>query len=155
MGSSDTPEARITVDRHKIVQDLRALADTLAKHNFRIAYENWCWSTHAPDWKDVWSIVEQVDRPNIGLCLDTFHTGGGEWGDPSTNSSGLLEDLPRDEVETRFRKSLEDLTHIIPKEKIYVLQISDAYKLTRPITENDEIGLRPRGQWSQRYRPLP
>ncbi|RAL63035.1 hypothetical protein DID88_004120 [Monilinia fructigena] len=72
--------------------DLRELADLLAEHNYRLAYENWCWATHAPTWREVWQIVQLVNRPNIGLCLDTFQTAGGEYGDPST-SSGLISHL--------------------------------------------------------------
>lgn len=112
-------------------------------------------STHAPDWKDVWNIVKEVDRPNIGLCLDTFQTAGGEWADPRT-SSGLLEDVSKDEVEQRFHKSLEELSNTIPKDKIYLLQISDAYKAPQPFdAERDDSGLLPRGRWSHDFRPLP
>ncbi|KAF2280914.1 xylose isomerase-like protein [Westerdykella ornata] len=153
VGSTDTPLEKL--DQSRIVPDLRELADMLAEHGFKLAYENWCWSSHAPDWKDVWQIVKEVDRPNIGLCLDTFQTAGGEWGDPTTGS-GIREDVSREEVEKRFRKSLDDLSKSIPKEKIYLLQISDAYKVPEPMsTEADESGLRPRGRWSHDYRPLP
>ena len=97
----------------------------LTAHNFRLAYENWCWSTHAPTWRAVWNIVRKVDRPNVGLCLDTFQTAGSEWADPTT-ASGLIEDVPRDELERRFRASLQDLAREVPPEKIYLLQLSDA-----------------------------
>lgn len=128
----------------------------LAPHSYRLAYENWCWATHAPAWKDVWKIVQAVDRPNIGLCLDTFQTAGGEWGDPTT-PSGLIEDAgSREELEKRFKTSLEELSTTIPKEKIYLLQISDAYKPPSPLeNKEDESGLRPRGRWSHDFRPLP
>lgn len=43
----------------------------------------------------------------------------------------------------------------MPADKIYLLQISDAYKLKSPITEADEEGLRPRGRWSHDFRPVP
>jgi sugar phosphate isomerase/epimerase len=153
VGSTDTPMGRL--DRSKIVPDLRELADMLAEHRFKLAYENWCWSSHAPDWKDVWAIVKEVDRPNIGLCLDTFQTAGGEWADPTTDS-GLREDLPREELDRRFKQSLEGLSNQIPREKIYLLQISDAYKVPSPLsTQADESGLRPRGRWSHDFRPLP
>ena len=153
VGSTDTPDPKL--DRSKIVSDLRELADLLAAHNFRLAYENWCWSTHAPDWKDVWEIVKAVDRPNIGLCLDTFQSGGGEWADPTT-PSGLLEGISRNELDRRFHKSLDDLSNTIPKDKIYLLQISDAYKPPSPFSpEVDESGMRPRGRWSHDFRPLP
>jgi sugar phosphate isomerase/epimerase len=153
VGSSDTPLE--TQDKNRIVPDLRELADMLKEHGFKMAYENWCWSSHAPDWKDVWRIVKEVDRDNVGLCLDTFQTAGGEWADPTT-SSGLLEDVGKEELEKRFKKSLDDLSKTIPKDKIYLLQISDAYKVPSPFsTEADESGLRPRGRWSHDFRPLP
>lgn len=101
----------------------------------------------------MWDIVQKVDRPNIGLCLDTFQTGGYEWGDPST-SSGVL-DKPQEQLEKDFAASMEKLAKTVPKEKIYLLQISDAYKLKEPIREADEEGLRPRGRWSHDFRPLP
>lgn len=155
IGSSDTPKHKIGLDRDRFVSDLRELADILAEKNLRIAYENWCWSTHAPDWKDVWDIVKKVDRPNVGLCLDTFQTAGGEWADPTTES-GLLEGVSKEELEKRFHKSLEELSKTIPKDKIYILQISDAYKPKQPFSRDvDETGTRPRGRWSHDFRPLP
>ncbi|KAJ8604640.1 hypothetical protein MRB53_041738 [Persea americana] len=141
-------------DRDLIVSDLRQLADLLAEHDFRLAYENWCWSTHAPNWKDVWDIAEQVNRPNIGLCLDTFQTAGGEWADPRTHS-GKIEGKSAQQMEEDFDASLAELTRVVPAEKIYLLQISDAYKLKNPITTADESGLRPRGRWSHDFRPVP
>ena len=143
----------MNTDRDKLVKDLQDFSALLAPHNFRLAYENWCWSTHAPDWKDVWDIVRRVDRPNVGLCLDTFQTAGGEWADPTT-ASGLREDVSREELEKRYRASLEELASTVPKEKIYILQISDGYR-TRLEDEVDESGLRPRAQWSSCLRPMP
>lgn len=44
----------------------------------------------------------------------------------------------------------------MPPEKIFFLQISDAYRVDPPLsTEPDSQGLRPRGRWSHGYRPLP
>ena len=128
----------------------------LAPHNFRLAYENWCWATYAPDWKDVWKIVDKVNRPNIGLCLDTFQTAGGEWADPTTRS-GLIEYKDgRGALDKKFHKSLEDLSATIPHDKIYIFQISDAYMPKTPLDPStDESGLRPRGRWSSCLRPIP
>ncbi|KAI9714460.1 MAG: hypothetical protein M1820_000421 [Bogoriella megaspora] len=155
VGSSDTPAEKIGTDRNRFVSDLRELADMLAKDNFRLAYENWCWSTHAPDWKDVWDIVQKVNRPNIGLCLDTFQSAGGEWADPTT-PSGMLENKPKEQVESDWKRSCEELSMTVPKDKIFFLQISDAYKPKQPFSkEVDESGTRPRGRWSHDFRPLP
>ncbi|QDS67427.1 hypothetical protein FKW77_000243 [Venturia effusa] len=155
VGSSDSPSRKIGTDRNRFVSDLQELADTLANKKFRICYENWCWSSHAPDWKDVWDIVQKVDRPNVGLCLDTFQTAGGEWGDPTTES-GLVESVSKDELGKKFQDSLDQLSKTIPADKIYLLQISDAYKPKQRISEREcENGLQPRGQWSHDFRPLP
>ena len=52
VGSTDIAEDRL--DRSRIVPDLCELADLMATKNFRVSYENWAWSTHAPDWQDIW-----------------------------------------------------------------------------------------------------
>ncbi|KAJ5773141.1 hypothetical protein N7457_008037 [Penicillium paradoxum] len=154
VGATDTPEGLISCEREAIVSDLRALSDILAKRNYRLAYENWCWSTHAPGWKDVWEIVKAVDRPNCGLCLDTFQTAGSEWGDPTTES-GLIESVSQSELRKRFDASMEELATSVPADKIYLLQISDAYKVSPPLQDKTIDGLRARGRWSHDYRPMP
>ena len=155
VGSSDSPAAKIGTDRNRFVTDLRQLADRLATKNFRIAYENWCWSTHAPDWEDVWDICQKVDRPNCGLCLDTFQSGGGEWGDPTT-SSGMREDgRSMEQVEKDWKASCQLLSQTVPAYKIYLMQISDAYKLKQPFYAKEIDGQRPRARWSHDFRPLP
>ncbi|THX59365.1 putative 4-hydroxyphenylpyruvate dioxygenase [Aureobasidium pullulans] len=154
VGSSDTPAEKIGTDRSRFVEDLQELADMLAKKNFRMAYENWCWSTHAPTWKDVWDIVQKVDRPNVGLCLDTFQSAGYEWADPTTESG--LVDKPKDQLERDWKESLDELARTVPGDKVYFLQISDAYKPKQPFSKDvDESGTRPRGRWSHDFRPLP
>ena len=153
VGSTDAP---IPTSRDVVSSDLKELADLLAAHNFRLAYENWCWSTHAPDWKDVWEVVKAVDRPNIGLCLDTFQTAGGEWADPTTKSGMIEGEGGQHALEKRFQESLKNLATTIPAEKIYILQISDAYKPKEPLDPNPgENGMRPRGRWSMNLRPMP
>ena len=153
VGSSDSPN--ISSSQDYLASDLAQLADLLAPHNFRLAYENWCWATHATTWKSVWEIVKKANRSNVGLCLDTFQTAGSEWADPTTGS-GMIEGSDRSELEKAFHKSLEELSSTVPKEKIYFFQISDAYKMDPPLSSSpDEQGLRPRGRWSHDYRPLP
>ncbi|CAN8101487.1 unnamed protein product [Discula destructiva] len=158
VGSTDTPAEHITADRGRLAADLAELADILAPDGLRIAYENWCWATHAPRWKDVWEIVQLADRPNIGLCLDTFQSAGGEWADPTT-ASGLLDESESESSSTTssWRASVRELARTVPADKIFFLQISDAYRMTPPLsTQPDaESGLRPRGRWSHDYRPLP
>ncbi len=104
----------------------------------------------------MWEIVQKADRPNIGLCLDTFQTAGSEWADPTTQS-GLIEGVNLDALEKNFHASLQELSDTVPKDKIYFLQISDAYRVDPPLPSEPEesSGLRPRGRWSHDHRPLP
>ncbi|KAL1864500.1 hypothetical protein VTK73DRAFT_5848 [Phialemonium thermophilum] len=155
VGSSDADGISPSVPR--LADDLAELADLLAARGYRVAYENWCWATRAPTWKDAWTIVQQANRPNLGLCLDTFQTAGGEWGDPRT-ASGRIETggVADEELRMSYLISLQELAATVPAEKIFFLQISDAYRVTPPLKdEPDDSGLRPRGQWSHDYRPLP
>lgn len=154
VGATDTPSHKISTKRADIVDDLRELAEILAEHKFRMAFENWCWSTHAMEWRSIWEIVRDVDRPNVGLCLDTFQTAGSEFGDPTT-ASGLIENVSAEELKRNFDKSMQDLATSIPADRIYLLQISDAYKVSPPLEDKVIDGLRPRGRWSHDYRPMP
>ena len=78
----------------------------------------------------------------------------------------MIERCLQQKLEMNFASSLLELTKMIPKEKIYLLQISHAYKLSVPMkadveNENGEVfwqgenGLRARGRWSHDYRPYP
>ncbi|KAK6201617.1 xylose isomerase-like protein [Scheffersomyces amazonensis] len=56
-----------------MVDQLKKAAELAIQYNIRIAYENLSWSTHIKTISQLVSIVEQVNRPNFGLCLDSFH----------------------------------------------------------------------------------
>ncbi|KAJ5141187.1 hypothetical protein N7476_009068 [Penicillium atrosanguineum] len=154
VGSTDIPLSELSQDPEDFISDLQILCDLLARHNKRLAYENWCWSTHAPTWEDVWNVVDKVDRPNIGLCLDTFQSAGSEWGDPTT-SSGRIKDASIEDLNRQFLASMNRLASTVPKEKIYLLQISDARKPKTPMENKRLDGLWPRARWSHDFRPMP
>ena len=104
----------------------------------------------------MWKIVQNVNRSNVGLCLDTFQTAGGEWADPTTRSGLIKHKDGHDALEKQFRKSLEELSTTVPQDKIFIFQISDAYKPQTPLDPKpDDNGLRPRGRWSSCLRPVP
>ncbi len=59
-------------------------------------------------------------------------------------------------LQERFQDSLKDLSATVPAEKIYILQVSDAYKPKEPLDPSpDESGMRPRARWSLSLRPVP
>jgi len=115
----------------------------LAVHKYTLAYENWCWSSYAPTWDHAWDVVKNINKPNVGLCLDTFQIAGSEWADPTT-ASGISEisGLNSEWLKTQSNKSLKTLVEEVPKDKIFFLQISDAYRMSLPLkSEKDEPGL--------------
>ncbi|GAA6027197.1 hypothetical protein JCM8097_002475 [Rhodosporidiobolus ruineniae] len=150
VGSSDAEGPKWDGRREVVVKDLQALCDRLAQEGFRMAYENWCWSSHAPTSQDVYEIVQAVDRDNIGCNFDTFQQAGAIWADP-TKEDGLSNAPDRD---ARWQKSLEQLSQV-PASKIAFLQISDAYRPSPPLEDKTIEALRPRGRWSHDYRPFP
>ena len=153
IGSSDALDISSSFD--DMARDLGELADIMAEKGLRIAYENWAWGTYASTWSHVWQIVKTADRPNLGLCLDTFQSAGGEYADPTTYS-GLIEDISRAELSSRWENSIQELQDTIPPHKIFLLQISDGYKMSPPLkSEINADGQKPRSQWSHDFRPLP
>lgn len=153
VGSND--DRSTSSDYAVIAKDLRELSDLAKKYNVRVAYENWCWGAHINTWRHIYDIMKLVDRDNFGLNLDTFQTGAREWADPG-QKSGLL-DLPPEERERRFKKSMEELTNTVKPEEIFFLQVSDAYKvyLTKDNPQWTEDIPEARALLSHSYRPLP
>lgn len=75
----------ITGDLDVIVQDMREAADLGLQESptVRFAYENLAWGTYIDTWDKMWEVIERVDRPNFGCCLDTFNIAGRVWADPA------------------------------------------------------------------------
>ena len=61
-------------DRARILDDFGELGERAAKRNMRVGYEALAWGRHVHDHRDAWGIVRDVDHPNIGLILDSFHS---------------------------------------------------------------------------------
>ncbi|ENA28427.1 MULTISPECIES: 3-dehydroshikimate dehydratase QuiC [Pseudomonas] len=57
-----------------LVDDLRLLGERAGARGMRIGYEALAWGRHVKTWHQVWSIVQQVDHPSVGVLLDSFHT---------------------------------------------------------------------------------
>ena len=127
VATNASPSAETDLDL--VAEDLGELADILLPEGQRIAYEFVSWSTAAPTWSNAWEIVKRADRPNLGLCIDTFHIAAIEWADPTT-ASGQLEDPSAVE---KFNMSLKRLADEVSPDKIFSIQLGDAYKLPSPV----------------------
>lgn len=121
----------ITGDMDLIVQDMREVAD-LGLHEspiVRFAYENLAWGTYIDTWDKMWEVVERVDRPNFGCCLDTFNIAGRVWADPAS------PDGKTPNAEEDLRLSMEKLRKTIDMRKVFYVQVVDAERMTEPLVQ--------------------
>lgn len=64
--------------------DLRAaqlsrLAGLAADHGVKVAYEALAWGKYVNDYEHAHRLVQMVDHPNLGTCLDSFHILSRDW----------------------------------------------------------------------------
>ncbi|CAH0268416.1 4-hydroxyphenylpyruvate dioxygenase [Arthrobacter sp. Bi83] len=81
--------------------DLAALA---GDHGVKVAYEALAWGKYVNDYEHAHRLVEMVDHPNLGTCLDSFHILSRDW------DTAPIEDFDPD--------------------KIFFVQVADAPKLS-------------------------
>jgi len=129
--STFLPKEQVSGDRSLIVSDLRELADMGLQHTppVRFAYESLSWGTYVDTWEVCWAIVTAVDRPNFGICLDTFNILGRIYADPAS-PSGCMPNSD-EVVATSMRRLLKEIGP--NKEKIFFVQIVDAERLKSPL----------------------
>ena len=121
-------DAEAIGDQAVIVAELQALADlgVRQKPPIRFAYESLAWGKYVADWEESLRIVQLVDRPNFGLCLDTYHVLSRLWADPMIRSGR------RAGGDVAVRDSLQRFRDTCPPEKIFYIQLSDAEKEEPP-----------------------
>ena len=63
-----------------LVRDLQKLAMLAVPLDIRVAYEALSWGRHVNLLTQAWEIVQEADRSNLGLCIDSYHAiaNGGE-----------------------------------------------------------------------------
>jgi 4-hydroxyphenylpyruvate dioxygenase len=145
------PADQVTDNIDVIVADLRQLADMGAAQTpvVRYAYENLCWSTVNDTWEKVWDVVKRVDRPNFGICLDTFNIAGGVWADP-TSPTGKTASADAD-----LKDSLQRMVAEIDVAKVFYLQVVDAERMESPLIKGHPFhveGQPARMNWSRNAR---
>lgn len=148
------PAEQLTGDMNVIVKDFQQLADLGLKEEPQVlfAYENLCWSTFIDTWEKAWDVVKRVDRPNFGLCLDTFNIAGRVWADP-TSSDGKTPDADAD-----LKASMERMTREIDLSKVFYIQIVDAERMTSPLVKGHPFyhpDQPARMSWSRNARAYP
>jgi sugar phosphate isomerase/epimerase len=65
--------AHATHEPAVLIKDLQKLAMLAVPYGIRIAYEALSWGRHVNEFTQAWEIVEEADRANLGLAIDSFH----------------------------------------------------------------------------------
>lgn len=100
--------ATATIDDDGLrARQLAALAELAGDHGVRVAYEALAWGKYVNDYEHAHRLVEMVDHPNLGTCLDSFHILSRDW------DTAPIED--------------------INAEKIFFVQVADAPKLSMDV----------------------
>lgn len=130
----ETGESRTTGDRDIIVADLQRAADLGLQQSppFRFVYEALAWGNHVDTWEAAYEIVEAVDRPNLGICLDTFNLAGRVYADPASPSGKTAH------ADEELRASLTRLRERVDVQKVFYLQVVDGERLQTPLTDRHE-----------------
>lgn len=144
----------INNDHDLMVTELRQLTDLAASAEpvVKVAYENLGWATHVVLWQDALRMVEEVDRPNFGLCLDSFHLSVALWGDAFT-ASGIQPN-----GDENLAESLRLFVRDCPIKRIFYVQLSDGERIDPPYSETHpwyDPTLEPGHVWSNEARPFP
>ncbi|RAX45081.1 sugar phosphate isomerase/epimerase and 4-hydroxyphenylpyruvate domain-containing protein [Arthrobacter sp. AQ5-06] len=61
------------------VEQLGNLAALAGDHGVKVAYEALAWGKYVNDYEHAHKLVEAVDHPNLGTCLDSFHILSRSW----------------------------------------------------------------------------
>ncbi|GGI75311.1 bifunctional sugar phosphate isomerase/epimerase/4-hydroxyphenylpyruvate dioxygenase family protein [Pseudarthrobacter scleromae] len=100
--------ATATIDDDGLrASQLAQLAELAGDHGIKVAYEALAWGKYVNDYEHAYRLVEMVDHPNLGTCLDSFHILSRDW------DTAPIEKLNPD--------------------KIFFVQVADAPKLTMDV----------------------
>ncbi|NUT70542.1 bifunctional sugar phosphate isomerase/epimerase/4-hydroxyphenylpyruvate dioxygenase family protein [Pseudarthrobacter sp. C4D7] len=100
--------ATATIDDDAVrAEQLAQLANLAGDHGIKVAYEALAWGKYVNDYEHASQLVEMVDHPNLGTCLDSFHILSRDW------DTAPIED--------------------INPEKIFFVQVADAPKLSMDV----------------------
>lgn len=143
-----------TGDMDVIVKDLTEMAEIGLEQDppVSFAYEGVAWGTHIDTWQGTWEVVKRVNKPNFGLCLDTFHIVARVWGDPTAPG------CRRADGDKSLKKSMEELASEVDVNKIFYIQLSDAELLDQPLVKGHPFHSEeqlPRMAWSRNARLFP
>ncbi|KAI1157393.1 xylose isomerase-like TIM barrel [Nemania serpens] len=149
--SSFGPASEISEDMGLAVADLQKAADMglLQSPPIRFVYETLCFGTRYNTWEQSWDMVQAVNRPNFGLCLDTFNIAGLIYADPASPSGRTPN------CDEAVRECIARLVSTVDVRKVFYVQVVDAERLAAPLVEGHQFHTpeqTPRMSWSRNCR---
>ncbi|GAA5889881.1 hypothetical protein JCM6882_004352 [Rhodosporidiobolus microsporus] len=150
--TTSTPAPLTTGELDQCAEDLAWLADRAAAcvPPVRVMHEGLSFAAHRRRWQDAWEVVERANRPNLGLCLDSFNTLALEWADPYAEDGRLS-----DRVDEELEKNMDELARRVSGDKIYLYQVADARFMSPPLTPPTDPSIPPIRPWSRSHRLFP
>ncbi|GAA5861672.1 hypothetical protein JCM1840_005227 [Sporobolomyces johnsonii] len=150
--TTSTPSPATTGDLSTCAADLAWLADEAGACNppIRVMYEALSFAAHRRRWQDAWEVVEEVNRPNLGICLDSFNTLALEWADPYKADGRLSDD-----VDDKLEENLAELVRRVPGNKVFLYQVADGRFMSPPLTPPTDPTVPPIRPWSRSHRLFP
>ncbi|KAI1823302.1 xylose isomerase-like TIM barrel [Xylaria intraflava] len=133
--SSFGPASELSEDMGLAVADLQKVADMGLQQNppIRFVYETLCWGTRFNTWEQSWDIVKAVNRPNFGVCLDTFNIAGRIYADPASFTGRTPN------CDEAVRECIARLVATVDVSKVFYVQVVDAERLSSPLVEGHEF----------------
>jgi 2-keto-myo-inositol isomerase len=120
--------------KDETVAVLGAFGDIAATHGVKIAFEflgfSWC---SVRTLEKAWEIVAEVDRPDVGIVIDTFHfhVGGSQLGSLRRIDSSKLFIFHVSDCEDRPAAQLQDAHRLLPGSGILqIKRMADELKAT-------------------------
>ncbi|CEJ62265.1 hypothetical protein PMG11_10768 [Penicillium brasilianum] len=146
--SSFLDPSQITDDRDRLVADLRQAADVAFP--IRIAYEALAWGTYINTWEDSWDIVRRANRPNLGICLDTFNIAARLWADPASPTGRLSAHADID-----LQASMQRLVQEVDPSRVMMVQLADGERVDPRSPFLHTPGMPKLLSWSRNARLFP
>lgn len=130
--SSFVTSDKITDDMDLIASDFIEASEMGLQQSpvIKFAFEALCWGTRIDTWEASWDIVQRVDRPNFGACLDTYNILGRVYADPSSPTRKTSD------CDQATRASIGGLLMDIDIEKVFLIQVADGERLEEPLIES-------------------
>ncbi|KAK3192318.1 hypothetical protein K4F52_001531 [Lecanicillium sp. MT-2017a] len=119
----------LSEDLSVLVEDFTEAADLGLQKTppVRFAFEALCWGTRVDTWEASWDVVTAINRPNFGLCLDTFNIAGRIYADPA-DANGCTPNCDSEMI-----LSMKRLLSSVDINKLFLLQVADAERLSQPL----------------------